>query len=147
MTRIITIALALIFVALPAFALEEYGGRVETETETIFTSQYLAANGTANSTDVFLGNNARGAASLFVRTTGSGTLKFEVRVSDDGTNWYTPSGSILGSSISDDIATTTAAGNHCFVFDLPVTKWLRIPATEDGTSANATITSGVLVWQ
>lgn len=95
------------------------------------TTETIAASGTSTSDaiDISKKDNLQWIFGLQITTTGTGTLKIELLVSNDGVTYADPEG-------FGDIDTTLAAGSSFHDFDPPAFKYFKFKFTEDG-GANA----------
>lgn len=75
-------------------------------------------------------SNLTGKGSLQWAITGSGTVKFEVLVSNDGTTFF---------DIDTDIADSKTAGAGMAAFDFTICNSLKIKITETGSTDPATV--------
>jgi len=111
-------------------------------TQVPVSAEAIAASGTYTSAAIDLtkvrgDNNSTqrpdGFFSAQVNVAGSGTVKVEYLLSNDGTNYVTPTG-------ATEIATGLTAGNTMHSFDPMVARYLKIKVTETGGANAATVT-------
>lgn len=142
---ILTIIICIFVLGGLASGFETTGGQRVMEESTLFTNQYLAAGGATNSSAVgpLYASTVGDKYTLYVSSSGSGTLKFESWVSEDGTTYAQPT---AFGNINSTIGATLAAGNHTLSFELPLCKYFKIEMTEDGSSNNATANATAL-WR
>lgn len=99
----------------------------------IFSSEAVVASGTATSNAVDLGGlSTTGHFSLQVALTGDGTATFEFLLSNDGTNFVEPSGSL---DITTGFTKTSGPGSDgkdIFSFGPILARWMKIRVTETG---------------
>ena len=81
-----------------------------------------------------------GYGSVQVAISGSGTLKLEVLISNDDTNWLPD----VGGAFAENL--TSADTNKTYPFTIPVCKTFKIKGTETGGSNTVTVT-GTLARQ
>ena len=99
----------------------------------IFTAEALLTAGTATSSAIDLGNKAHtGHFSLQYSKTGSGVVKVEYLLSNDGKTYAEPSTGV-------DIVSAIAAGAQSDIisFSPEVARWMQIKITENGTNTAA----------
>jgi hypothetical protein len=112
----------------------------------IFSSESVAASGSATSAPLDLGSiSSSGYFSLQVAVTGSGELTLEFELSNDGINYVTPTGSL---EITTGLSATSGPGSDgkdIYSFGPILARWLRIKATETGTSDAAVLTAFLAV--
>jgi len=105
--------------------------------QTIMDAEEIAASESYETSAIDLGN-INGTMSLQYAITGDGTLTLSYTVSNDGTNYVLPSG---GSTIATGLTKTSGtSGKDILAFTPPLAKFLKIKATETGTTKSATIT-------
>jgi hypothetical protein len=95
------------------------------------TSGEIGAVG-SHTTDAVDVSNLTGKGSLQWEITGSGTAKFEVLVSNDGTTFF---------DIDTDIAAEKTAGTGMAAFDFTICQSLKIQITETGSSDPVTVSA------
>jgi len=109
-------------------------------TGTIFDAEVLAASGTATSSAIDLNQfKARGYFGLQYTIAGSGTVKFEYQLSNNGVTFVEPAAAV-------DIGSSLTAGNGYLSFAPACARYIQIVATETGGANGVTIT-GVLAVQ
>jgi hypothetical protein len=107
-------------------------------------AETVAASGTYTSSAIRLGwgqdqkVQPRGFFSVQVNLSGSGTAKIEFLCSNDGITFAEPDGAV-------DIVSGMTAGTKFLSFTPPVCQYLKIKATETGTSNSVTITARIAV--
>ncbi len=107
----------------------------------IFSSETIAASGNVTFTLDLERHNVEGFFSIQLAVTGSGTIKGEYLLSNDGANYIEP-------STATDIFSTFGSGSgpgtdgkDIFSFEPELAKYLRIKITEDGGANSATVTA------
>ena len=102
----------------------------------------IAASGTDTSDAILFGTRVPdGFFSLQVTLTGSGTAKIEYQLSNDGTDYLTPS------SASDVVTTHTVSsgpgsdGKDIYKIESMVTRGMKIKVTETGGANSITVTN------
>ena len=106
----------------------------------VFNAEALTTSGTATSSAIDLGSTAQnGYFSLQYDKTGSGVVKFEYLLSNDGSTFAEPITAI-------DIIAALAAGAQTGLvrFRPEPARWMQIKITEDGTNS-AVVTAWVAV--
>ena len=106
----------------------------------VFNSEALTSGGTSTSSAIDLGSKANsGYFSLQYTKTGSGVVKVEYLLSNDGKTFVTPSTAL-------DIVTAIAAGSQADLisFSPEPARWMQIKITENGTDT-AVVTAWVAV--
>ena len=118
--------------------------RNEIKIHEVFNSETVAAGSTATSDAIALGGRG-GYFAIQEEITGDGTLKLEYLVSLDGENFLEP-------SEADDIATGQTKtsgpgsdGKDIISFEPALSPWIKIKATETGTSDSVTLTAYLAV--
>lgn len=132
---ILSIFLAVILIA-PSFGF--CGNKQISVTVTkIIDAEEIAASGSYTTSVIDL-SNLNGTMSLQYAITGDGTLTISYTVSNDGTNFLLPTG---GAAIAAGLTKTSGtSGKDIIAFTPPLAKYLKITATETGTTKSATIT-------
>jgi hypothetical protein len=95
------------------------------------TSGEIEAGG-SHTTDAIDVSNLTGKGSLQWEITGSGTAKFEVLTSNDGTTFF---------DIDTDIAAEKTAGTGMAAFDFTICQSLKIQITETGSTDPVSVTA------
>lgn len=94
----------------------------------------IAASGTAYSQVLDLSRDQPdGHFSMQVVATGSGTVKLEYLLSNDGTTFVTPTG-------ASDIVTAHTSGNDMYSISPMLARYIKFLATETGGANTITIT-------
>jgi len=105
---------------------------------TVMKEQSIAASASADARVVRLsdfGNNLTGKYGLQVTNSGTGTLKVQLFLSNDGETW-----TVQGDG---DIVATKAAGTAIYELTPEPLVYMKLVATEDG-AANATVVTLIL---
>jgi hypothetical protein len=111
--------------------------QIAVNVQTIIDAETIVASGSYETSAIDLGN-INGTMSLQYAITGDGTLKITYTVSNDGVNYVLPTG---GADIAANLTKSSGtSGKDIIAFTPPLAKFLKIKATETGTSNSATIT-------
>jgi len=115
-------------------------------TELIFNAETVAASANSISSAIDLNKyRPEGYFSLQVTVTGTGTAKIEFQLSNNGADYYEPSG-------SDDIVTAHTAtsgpgadGKDTYRFEPDPARFLKIKVSETAGAAAVVVTATLLV--
>lgn len=138
----LTVLLAVLFVSNFAFADDNH---IYTETlttsEATWVGQTIAASGSLTS-DSFDLNKYRpdGYFAVQLKYTGSGTIALTYTMSNNDSTFAAPDG-------GGSIVTSLSAGTHLYQFDPEPFRYIKIIATETGTSDDAVIVEAILSIQ
>lgn len=141
---------SLLIVVAMVFALTGVCGATDNKKEiTVHNSFYttaVSASGTADSSVIDLSRlKPEGYFSLQLAVTGSGTVKVQYMLSNDGTNYVIPS------SATDIVTGFTSSsgpgsdGKDVFSFQPEIAKYIKLRVTETGGSSSATVTGTLAI--
>jgi len=108
-------------------------------TEKVFDAVTIAASGSSTTDAIDLGAKRPGGKySIQIVMTGSGTAKLEWLGSNDGSTFSVP-------VTLSEVFTGFTAGNAIYTYAPILTRYIKLKATETGTSDSVTITATLMV--
>ena len=115
-------------------------------TRRLFNAESISASASSTSSAIDLGSYAHdGYFSIQLTVSGSGTVKLEYQLSNDGVTYKEPSNvpditSTFGATSGPD-----SDGKDVLTFRPALSRWLKIKATEDGGAAAAVVTAWIAI--
>ena len=125
-------------------AITANAGNAPIITKNIFSAETLEAAGTATSTATDL-SNMEGYFTIQVAVSGSGTIKIEYLLSNDGTNYLEPTSA---SDIATGVTATSGPGGNgknIYSFSPEMAKYVKIKITETGATDTVTVTAWLAI--
>ena len=115
-------------------------------TRRLFNAESITASGTSTSSALDLGTLAKnGYFSIQLTVSGSGTVKLEYLLSNDGQTFKEPSSGVDITSTFGATSGPDSDGKDVIDFQPEPARWMKIKATEDGTAATAVVTAWIAI--